>query len=308
MQIQNVAKLFVFSVLTITLPSIIGCGSSTSSAAPASSNVASSGPPSSGSQPVVPSPTPMPSSTCITGTVTDADGHPFGAHDPMKDPTPLITVFLEQQSKDGDDRVLTLAIGDAAGNFNLCSSAAGTYDILIVATNGRGLGTLPTFVTGIPTGSVVPTLALPWSTVSSDVFLNTFVKLSLQTTDEGNFVGEKVRIAYEESVGGRYFQAWGPTTSNASIDFIDTRHCGGGAVCQLQLSAAGSGARIAQYNPAGMTFSAASEPLTQRFHLEAFNPDTGQPTCTPSSQNSQAAQVPPGTTVDLGTVTFTRCK
>lgn len=69
-------------------------------------------------------------------------------------------VALEQKDASGIDRVIMETVADSSGSFSFCPVAAGSYDIVAVAVNGKQVAYGATVITGVQPGNALGTVPL----------------------------------------------------------------------------------------------------------------------------------------------------
>lgn len=238
----------------------------------------------------------------ISGTVVDST---------TSKPVSGALVYLEQPDSNGVDRVIEGTRSGADGTFIFCPLPAGNYDVVADAETNTSLMVTttynPTVTFKVPTGSamgnipLVPEPAIVGSatTTSSPATIEGQV-----TTTSGSPTSADVNLSALQSVlapGSTSptlvtvpVLASAPTPPNVatagkpSVQFTGSvNSCPSGTDCenfQLMVPASNAEAGVFSSSPPTSYTAPRGAPVIYWVNAQAFNPSSGDPDCSPSSQ------------------------
>ena len=105
----------------------------------------------------------------VTGNTTEINGTIIDGMTRQPIVGGTIVVALEQKDGTGVDRVIMETLAQSSGGFAFCPVAAGTYDVVAVAINGKGIIYAATVITGVQPGNALGKVPLTPASVPASI-------------------------------------------------------------------------------------------------------------------------------------------
>jgi hypothetical protein len=219
-------------------------------------------------------------------------------------------VALEQKDPSGIDRVIMSTLADANGNFAFCPVPMGTFDVVIAAVNGAGVFYAPSVTTGVANSTAVGQITLtpepgPGSTGPASLTgvvqtagasgaVSEIVTLSALQTVPINGSNELVTIPLAQQ-----------SLATVNVTTASGASCAAGTDCfSFTLAVPGVNAFVGALGAkptqaaGNVSYTADGQPVP---HAD------NTPVCTQTDVQGTTANVTPGGSFPVGTLSFTGC-
>ena len=228
-------------------------------------------------------------------------------------------VALEQKDTSGIDRIIMETVADNSGAFSFCPVAAGTYDIVAVAVNGKQVAYGATVITGVQPGNALGTVPLVAQTGTATAPGSITGQITTSTGTAAT-AGDITLSALQPMSAGMLVTVPLATQSDGAANVTTA----GGTTCPANTDCATYTLSVPALNLSVGTFVAAPSqkpappapgPVNYTIDALAFTTDgTSTPNCSPSEIQTSSTTTNAPLTVTSGqstiaaTLAFTGCQ
>jgi len=223
-------------------------------------------------------------------------------------------VALEQKDASNIDRVIMETVPDASGSFTLCPVPAGTFDVVAVAVDGKGVAYAATVVTGVQPGASLGNVALVAESGMNTSQATITGRVTTAKSGGGTVADISVSALQSVSIGGSPVLVTIPLAQQSSA--TATLTTAAGAACPAATDCASYSLGVPAANPSvgaagSMTFTQdTTSPVNYTVDALAFVPMSGNTTdCSPPEQKTASpVTVTAGMSVSAADLAFTGCQ
>jgi hypothetical protein len=245
-------------------------------------------------------------SSAINGSVVDSTtGKPLVGG--------FTVVALEQKDPSGVDRVIMSTLADVNGNFAFCPVPMGTFDVVIAAVNGVGVFYAASVTTGVQNSTAVgqiPITPEPSTGNTGPASLTGVV----QTAGASGAVSEIVTLSALEtvSINGSNELVTIPlapqSLATINVTTASGASCAAGTDCfSFTLAVPGVNAFVGAFSNAGTKYTQATGNVSYTADGQPVPHADNTPVCTQTDVQGTTANVTPGSSFPVGTLSFTGC-